>query len=57
MPDAPCLRVADVAARWRVSHGFVRALIGRGDLPCLRLGKLYRIPAVGRALEARDVGG
>lgn len=55
MPDAPLnYRVADLAVRWRCSPGKVRSMVASGDLPCLRLGKLVRIPATSViAYEAR----
>ena len=49
-------RVSDLAARWRCSPGKVRSMIAAGELPCLRLGKLIRIPAAAVvAYEARSL--
>jgi hypothetical protein len=62
MPDPSPLnyRVADLASRWQCSPGKVRAMISSGDLPCLRLGKLVRVPGAGRGRkvpsEGRPVG-
>mgnify|MGYP000104767796 FL=1 len=54
MPDPACLRVIDVAARWSCSPGKVRAMLRTGELTCLRLGKMVRIPiAALHAFEAR----
>lgn len=34
----------EVATRWRIKYTTVLAMISRGDLPCFRAGKQYRIP-------------
>jgi excisionase family DNA binding protein len=38
-------RVSSLAERWDCSPGKIRDLIKRGDIPCLRLGTMIRIPA------------
>lgn len=38
-------RVSTLAERWDCSPGKVRDLIKSGDLPCLRLGRMVRVPA------------
>lgn len=38
------LTVAEVAERCRIHPATVRAMIERGDLPGVRIGKLYRVP-------------
>ena len=38
------LTVTEVAERCRIHPSTVRAMIERGDLPGVRIGKLYRIP-------------
>ncbi len=37
------LKLTDAAARLNVSRGWVWAAIRRGDLPTIRVGKLWRI--------------
>lgn len=55
-PQPANYRVADLAVRWQCSPGKVRNMIASGDLTCLRLGKLVRIPAAAVvALEARSL--
>lgn len=34
----------EVAIRWRIKYTTVLAMINRGDLPCFKAGKQYRIP-------------
>ena len=36
--------VTEVAAIFRVPSNTVRRLINRGDLPAIRLGRVYRVP-------------
>ena len=45
MSDAPaCFRVSTLAARWDCSPGKIREMLRAGTIPCLRLGKMVRIP-------------
>ena len=50
------LTVAEVAEWCRIHPATVRAMIERGDLPGVRIGKLYRIPqeAVERLVHIPD---
>lgn len=50
------LTVAEVAERCRIHPATVRAMIERGDLPGVRIGKLYRVPreAVERLVRIPD---
>lgn len=43
---APALTVEQVAARLSMSRGAVYAAVQRGELPCIRLGRAVRIPAL-----------
>lgn len=40
------LTVPQVADRLQLSRGAVYAAIGRGELPCIRIGRAVRIPLV-----------
>ncbi len=53
------LTVAEVAEWCRIHPATVRAMIERGDLPGVRIGKLYRIPqeAVERLVHISDHSG
>lgn len=45
MDEPEWYTVQEVAARLRVAVQTVRNLIGRGDLPAIRVGRVYRIAA------------
>lgn len=59
-PDTTLLTVAEVADTMRVSRMTVYRMVHSGELPAIRFGRSYRIPAV--AVEdllrrpAADVG-
>lgn len=40
----PCFTVTTLAAKWNCSKGKVRSLISSGQLNCLHLGTMIRIP-------------
>jgi excisionase family DNA binding protein len=44
MGERNCFRVTSLAERWDCSPGKIRDMIRTGALPCLKLGKLVRIP-------------
>jgi hypothetical protein len=53
-PEPTCYRVASLAARWDCSPGKVHDLIKSGELTCLRLETMVRIPATAvQAFEAK----
>lgn len=43
MPQA--YRVSTLAERWDCSQSKIRGMVASGELRCLRIGKLIRIPA------------
>jgi excisionase family DNA binding protein len=50
-----CLSVPALAAYWGVSERHVRNLVERGELPCIRVGRVYRIRRRDiEAYEARE---
>jgi excisionase family DNA binding protein len=53
--DEPaCYRVSSLAKRWDCSPGKIRSMIVNGDLACLRLGRMIRIPvAAVQAFETK----
>jgi hypothetical protein len=52
--EPTCYRVASLAKRWDCSPGKIRNLLKTGELTCLRLGKMVRIPAISvHAFEAK----
>ncbi len=42
---AEFLRPVELAERWQVTPRTVRAMCQAGELPSIKVGKLYRIPA------------
>lgn len=42
-PEPVFLTVDEIAARWRVSRMTVYRMIHAGDLPCMVLGKTFRV--------------
>lgn len=54
MTQAP-LSTTALARRWGVSPTAIRAMIQRGELAALRIGRIYRIPMA--TIEAHERGG
>lgn len=50
--DAPYLFVAEVATLLGLHPSTVRAAIHRGELPAIRVGSAYKVPATALGLEA-----
>lgn len=44
--DPDVLSVAEAAARLQISERYARDLIRDGQIPCLRFGRLIRVPVV-----------